>query len=84
LLNEAAYILTLYNSYPTIRLRIGDDTKINDIIEALQKRKADENTTEYDKLLEALERIRTKHSVWEGGKRRKTRRKRRRTTRSSK
>jgi len=85
LLNEAAYILTLYNRYPTMQLRIGDDTKINDIIKALQNRKEDENnTTEYDKLLEALQEIRKIHSIKEGGKRCKTRRKRRRTTRSSK
>ena len=86
LLNEAAYILTLYNvRYPTMQLRIGDDTKINDIIKALQNRKEDENnTTDYDKLLEALQEIRKIRSIKEGGKRCKTRRKRRRTTRSSK
>ena len=86
LLKEASYIRQRYSGSYNKQLRIGDDTKINDIIKALQKRKADENnTTEYDEMLKQLQEIRRKiSSVWEGGKRRKTRRKRRRTTRSSK
>ena len=84
LLNEASYIIVLYSGSYNKQLRIGDDTKIYDIINALQNFKSKNKTTKYDEMIKELQEIRKIHSIKEGGKRCKTRRKRRRTTRSSK
>ena len=79
MVSEAIYRIGLYSGNHTKPYHIDDNTKINDIIKALQNFKSKTKTNKYDGLLDALQRILNRPS--KGGKR-KTRKQKRNTRRS--
>ena len=80
MVSEAIYWIGLYSGNHTKPYHMDDNTKITDILKALQNFKNKNKTDKYDGLIKALERILNMPST--GGKRYKTRKHKRNTRRS--
>jgi len=79
MVSEAIYMIGLYSGNHTKPYHIDDNTKINDILKALQNFKNKNKTDKYDGLIKALQGILRPST---GGKRYKTRKQKRNTRRS--
>jgi hypothetical protein len=80
MVSEAIYWIGLYSGNHTKPYHIDDNTKISDILKALQNFKNKNKTDKYDGLIKALQGILNRPST--GGKRCKTRKQKRNTKRS--